>query len=225
MGMPDAGTLSEFSAGEDDRKMQRYVGFYWTLPVPFADFTSLPENVAEAAASSRTVRYQRERVWRWVKEENAELVAERAILELAPDRGTAVGAASVDSAIKAARKVGADLVLVDFAQGFGWRRHPALWEYLDAVAISYMALSPDPVMIDGKPFDPVAHFRTWEGAWTAFRATKPERKEAIRSAIGTLPIEEMTFADVADHLNEAGVKPLQAKTWNKELVRKFMKYA
>ena len=34
------------------------VGFYWTLPVPWAGFTALPEKIEDAAKVSRTIRYQ-----------------------------------------------------------------------------------------------------------------------------------------------------------------------
>jgi hypothetical protein len=54
--------------------MRRFVGFYWTLPVPFAAFTALPDDIDAAAEKSMTVRYQRERVRRWVKEEKGELL-------------------------------------------------------------------------------------------------------------------------------------------------------
>ena len=42
----------------------RAVGFYWTLPVPWAGFTDLPTDVDEAAAQSRTIRYQRDLIRR-----------------------------------------------------------------------------------------------------------------------------------------------------------------
>ncbi len=44
--------------------MDRFLGLYWTLPVPWAGFTSLPKDAKAAAAQSRTIAYPRERVRR-----------------------------------------------------------------------------------------------------------------------------------------------------------------
>ena len=203
--------------------MARYIGFYWTLPVPFAGFTALPADIDAAAAQSRSVRYQRERVRRWVHAEAGELVAERAFLELAPDRGTAAVTGDLDAAIALSRASDAALVLVDFAESFGWRRHPALWDRLREAGASHMALTPDPVMIDGQVFDPMAHFRRWREIWDAFRASRPERKAAIAEAIGALAIEGGAYAEIAKQLNASDIKTLNGKPWTKETVRKFLK--
>ena len=53
--------------------MTHYLGLYWTLPVPWAGFTRLPKDAKAAAARSRTIAYQRERVRRWVAEEGLSL--------------------------------------------------------------------------------------------------------------------------------------------------------
>ena len=68
--------------------MQNYIGFYWTLPVPWAGFRDLPNDADEASGLSRTIRYQRDRVRRWVKEEKGELIDETVFLETEPDRGS-----------------------------------------------------------------------------------------------------------------------------------------
>ena len=36
--------------------MRNAVGFYWTLPVPWAGFVELPEDIDAAAKASRTIR-------------------------------------------------------------------------------------------------------------------------------------------------------------------------
>lgn len=202
--------------------MQRYVGFYWTLPVPFANFTSLPQDVDAAAGQSRTIRYQRDRVRRWVAGEKAALVAERVFLELQPDRGTDLVRPALDEAIALCTDQGADLVLVDFAAAFGWRRHSWLRDHLEASGIGVQALDPAPIPIDGATFDPVEHFRTWQQAQAAFVARKPERKAALIAAIGRLPVEDMTLAEVAAHLNAEGLRTPTGKPWTRENVRKFL---
>lgn len=67
---------------------QQYFGFYWTLPVPWVGFTSLPDNVDEAEAASRTIRYSRQSVKAFVKEQGGTLVSggEKVCMELSPDR-------------------------------------------------------------------------------------------------------------------------------------------
>jgi hypothetical protein len=202
--------------------MRRFVGFYWTLPVPFAKFTALPDDIEAAAATSTTIRYQRERVRRWVKEQKGDLRAERAFLELAPDRGTPEGATAVNAAIAVARAEDAELVLVDFSEAFGWRRHPALRERLEASGQPCMMLPPEPLVMDGTEFDPVAHFRTWEETWRSYRGSKAARKGAVQAALGSLPVEEMTLAEMAASLNGAGISTVSGKTWTKESLRKFL---
>ncbi len=48
---------------------EKYVGFYWTLPIHWKGFTSLSADAEEAATQSRTIRYQRIWIHKWVKEE------------------------------------------------------------------------------------------------------------------------------------------------------------
>ncbi len=205
--------------------MRRFVGFYWTLPVPFAKFTALPNDIDAAAEKSTTIRYQRERVRRWVKEEKGDLRAERAFLELAPDRGTPEGATAVDAAITVAKAEDAELVLVDFGEAFGWRTHPALRHRLETSGHPFTLLSPEPVLLDGKDFDPVMHFRLWDETWRSYRGSKEARKGAVRKVLGALPTEEMSFSEMAASLNEKGVTTVTGKPWTNESIRKFLAQA
>ncbi len=205
--------------------MRRFVGFYWTLPVPFAKFTALPNDIDAAAEKSTTIRYQRERVRRWVKEEKGDLRAERAFLELAPDRGTPEGATAVDAAITVAKAEDAELVLVDFGEAFGWRTHPALRHRLETSGHPFTLLSPEPVLLDGKDFDPVRHFRLWDETWRSYRGSKEARKGAVRKVLGALPTEEMSFSEMAASLNEKGVTTVTGKPWTNESIRKFLAQA
>jgi hypothetical protein len=61
-------------------------GFYWTLPVPWAGFTALSRDVDKAAAQSRTIRYQCERVRRFAKDNHLSLAHEETFLALDSDR-------------------------------------------------------------------------------------------------------------------------------------------
>jgi hypothetical protein len=65
-----------------------YLGFYWTLPVNWRNFHSLPANVDDAAKASRTIRYQREVISRYVTEHGGTLAGEIAFIDVQPDRAT-----------------------------------------------------------------------------------------------------------------------------------------
>jgi hypothetical protein len=47
----------------------------------------------------------------------------------------------------------------------------------------------------------------------------------VKAALGSLPVEEMTLAEMAASLNGAGIKTLNGKSWTNEALRKFLKGA
>jgi hypothetical protein len=67
---------------------EAFVGFYWTLPVNWAEFRTLPKDAAEAAAKSKTIRYQRELARRYVVLNGGQLVEEIVFMDTRPDRAT-----------------------------------------------------------------------------------------------------------------------------------------
>lgn len=201
---------------------QAWVGFYWTLPVPWAGFTALPGDIEAAAKASRTIRYQRDRVRRWVAEEKDALVDEAVFLELAPDRGTAYVKDAVAKATARCKAAGAGLVLVDFRMTHGWRAHPALWEALEETPVPQMRLDPVPLLIDGQTFDPLAHFRTWAAAQDAHAQSKPAHKAQIKAALGDAALAHTTLAETAARLNAAGLRTHTGKPWTADNLRKFM---
>jgi hypothetical protein len=182
----------------------KYIGFYWTLPVPWAGFNALPKDVDDAAEKSVTIRYQRDYVRRWVKDERGELIAEEVFLELAPDRGTDMIIPEIDRLLSRCREESAILVLVDFSDAFGWRRHGPLWDRLDQEKFC-MALDPSAIMMDGAEFDPAHHFRTWREIEYSHAATKSDRKADLADAIGQLSEEHTTNRSLAKALNESGL--------------------
>lgn len=213
--------------------MDRYLGLYWTLPVPWAGFTQLPKDVEKAAKASRTIRYQRERVRRWVKEEGGTLIAEEVFLELAPDRGTEHILPAVDRLLSRAKADGAKLVLVDFSEAYGWRRHAALHEHLAAQPALHVMLDPEPLLIieEGAlavagsltgAFDPAGHFRAWREVEATHAATKPQRKAHLASAIAARQGEHASLAALAQALNADGLTTPTGKPWSADNLRKFM---
>ncbi len=200
---------------------QGYFGFYWTLPVPWAGFTDVSPNVDEAATQSTTIRYQRDFVRAWVRGQGGELLAEEAHIESAPDRGSDELAKSVDRLLERCRKTGGLLVLVNFAEEFGWRRHKQLWGRLPGDL--HVALSPAPIVQDGRRFDPIAHFQLWKKINRGYATAKPNRKAAAAEALIRLADEGLSVPAMADALNAEGLTTPTGKAWTADNLQKFKK--
>lgn len=203
--------------------MTRYVGLYWTLPVPWAGFTSLPQDPEAAAQASRTIAYQRERVRRWVKEEGGHLVHEEVFLELAPDRGSEHIWPIVEKLLKRCKAENAKLILVEFWDAFGWRRHGPLVQRLEANADLCVLLDPAPLASAEGHFDPVEHFRTWRAVEGAHAAGKAERRAELAEAIAEKQAAHPSLKELAQALNGDGLTTPTGKPWSAENLRKFLK--
>lgn len=193
-----------------------FVAITWTRPVPWAGFTNLPRDAGEAAKASLTIRYQRALIARHVAERNGQIVHELTLFELAPDRSSVEAMAPLR---KLVAEAGSSLryVFVDFAAVAGSRRHRPL---IDALAgMKFDALFPDEIMLDGKLFDPIAHFRDWS-----------QRDSVRRLAARTLPAQVQaviktvtgSLGDKARALNAAKLTTSTGKAWTAENLRKFL---
>lgn len=109
--------------------MRNAVGFYWTLPVPWAGFTTLPEDIDAAAKVSRTIRYQCDLIRRHAVENGYTLVAEKVFLEIAPDRGSQYVLEALRPLEAICRAREAVLLFVDFSEVQGWRGHGPLSDW------------------------------------------------------------------------------------------------
>jgi Recombinase len=199
----------------------RFIGFYWTLPVPWAGFTSLPPSVDAAAEVSRSIRYQRDRVRRWVKDEGGTLVHEACFLDVQADRGTTAVLPEVEKLLTKASALDATLVLVNFAEAFHWRPHGPLWDRLGREA-RVMALDPAPELIDGTPFDPVRHFRGWVDAAAAHTAAKAEARARVAERVAGLRAAGESYAAIARMLADEGVTTPDGKIWRADNLRKLV---
>lgn len=202
--------------------MKKFIGFYWTLPVPWAGFRELPKDPDAAAAGSKTIRYQRDRVRSWVKSEKGALVHEEVFVDMQPDRGTEFILPVIDQLLHTCDAEDAALVLVDFSEAFGWRRHGPLWDRLSDER-QCIPLDPSPVVIDGAAFDPVGHFRAWREIEYAHIGAKADREKAAQDAINALQGENVSVRKMADELNESGVMTPTGKRWSEDNLRKFLK--
>lgn len=103
--------------------MRKAVGFYWTLPVPWAGFRNLPDGVEEAARVSKTIRYQMHLIRRFAEKERFELIAQRAFIELEPDRPSWHIHEPLRGLAELCRANNAVLLFADFSKVQGWRSH------------------------------------------------------------------------------------------------------
>jgi len=140
---------------------QRYVGFYWTLPIPSVGFLELSDDPDVAATQSKTIKYQREVIKEWVAEEEGVLIREITFLETQSDRGTDAVIHYVQQAARICRENEATLLYVDFRQMCGWRPHQELTYAIEEEQIPSVPIWPshETIMIGGHPFHPASHFK------------------------------------------------------------------
>jgi hypothetical protein len=203
--------------------MKRFIGFYWTLPVPWAGFRDVPKDVDAAAELSQTIRYQRDRVRSWVKSEKGTMTHEEVFVDLQPDRGTEQVVPVIDRLLTRCAAEHAELVLVDFSDAFGWRRHGPLWDRLGNGKLCTQ-LDPAPITIDGVSFDPVGHFRAWRELEEAHASSKSARKDTVMQAVEGLLSDNPSMKALAQSLNEAGHRTPNDKPWTEDNLRKFLKW-
>lgn len=197
--------------------IQQFVGVYWTRPVPWAGFTSLSSDVETAATQSRTIRYQREVARRYVKNVLGVLEREVALLELAPDRATPESAAELGQVVAKASDR-AIFISIAFTETRGWRPHPFIREGLPEDRT--LALPPEPIMMDGKEFDPIQHFQEWRVQEKLHSGTKELHRASILVALQE--VAGQSYPSQARALNTAGLRTSNGKVWRSDNLRKFM---
>ncbi|WP_114944807.1 recombinase family protein [Microvirga calopogonii] len=209
---------------------EKYVGFYWTFPIQWAGFTHLSSDAEEAEKQSKTIRYQRKRIMDWVSKEDGDLIKEFTFLETRNDRGTEYVREVLDKAIQTCIDNEATLVYIEFrkARGPGHpRRHQYIanrfdgFSYRDGRPIRTIDLTPDPVDIDGQPFNPVEHFRHHKDLNLHERSViYRTAASSLREIMTNLPDVSGRYAHIATTLNELGIKTPNAKQWTAANVKK-----
>jgi hypothetical protein len=202
--------------------MKKAIGFYWTLPVPWAGFTTLSANVDEAAEQSRTIRYQRDLICHHAKENRMDLVHEAVFLEISPDRGSDAVREALKTISVLAGANQASVLVVDFSTVQNWRSHQPLRDEARHFGLTLEMVYPDEVVIDGKPFDPAPHFEDWrrrQAEWSAGKSTRLAdalaRATLLRSAGASL-------AKIASTMNAEGLPSPTGKPWTADNLRKAM---
>lgn len=202
--------------------MRNAVGFYWTLPVPWAGFTSLPDDIDAAGKLSRTIRYQSELIRRHAKDNHYRLVAEKVFLEIEPDRGSEHVLDALRPLVAICRGQRAALLLVDFSAVQGWRSHGPLTDWARASGVDIETVYPDEILIDGVLFDAHNHFSGWREKQREWQATKSERLAQARLAADDLRTAGRTHKAIAEELNAGGVRSASGKPWTEDGVRKLL---
>lgn len=199
---------------------QRYYAFYWTLPVPWVGFTSLPAGIDAAARASRTIRYCREKVRAHVSTHGGVLVpgGEVAMMELAPDRGSPEVGAEFARLLARAEREGAHVAIVDFSGHNSWRGHQYLAAHYDHPACELVPVSPDDVHLAG--FNPFDHFEAWRERTRAKSAGKADHRARIIAALEE--IDGTSLAARAGALNDLGLQTHTGKAWTADNLRKFL---
>lgn len=197
------------------------VGFYWTLPVPWAGFTRLPHDLDAAAKASKTIRYQVEAIRAYAREHHLTLIREEAFLEVEPDRGTDYVLEVLRTIEAFCRTNEATLLYVDFSQVQGWRSHLPMSSWSEMAGIRTEAIWPEARMIDGQQFDPVQHFREWRDRQAGWSDGKSERVSKARIRVEALRADGLKNPAIAKALNAEGLSSATGKSWTAEMVRKL----
>lgn len=194
-----------------------YIALAWTRPVPWAGFASLSTDIDVAAGQSRTIRYQRDLLRRYVREYNGVLEREVALLELSPDRATPESLQVIKHLVMTCSP-DSTFLSVDFTAAQGWRPQPALGKGVPSERC--LALAPDPLIIDGKLFDPQEHFQKWRKKENSHTQSKPQHRLAVLKALTGQ--ESLSLRQKAVFLNEKKLLTHGGKPWTADNLRKFL---
>lgn len=207
---------------EDKTDMRNAVGFYWTLPVPWAGLTKLPVDIDAAAKVSRTIRYQCEVIRRHAKVRNYHLVAEKVFLEIAPDRGSRYVFDALHPLETICQTKDATLLHVDFSEVQGWRSHGPFSDWTKHTRILVETVYPDEILIDGKLFDPHAHFSRWRLRQNEWTEGKVERVARALDAARRIRAAGKSYTSIAYELNNDGIRSASGQPWTADSIGKLL---
>lgn len=217
----------------------RFIGFYWTLPVPTHGFRQLPDDATEAARRSRTIRHQQAIVRRWVEEENGiiEEGDEVVFLELDPDHGTEYIVPKAQELLDRCRSEGKQLLVValwDMAD-MGWRRHRLLIDLLEAEERQAEAeerpplcivLPPDQVQDRRAIKAMIGNFEYWRNVRKAFTDGKPAHESLVEQTVAELKRTgggKASSKVLAQALNAQGLLTPNGRPWTAANLRQFLR--
>lgn len=221
-----------------------WIALYWTMPVPWAGHTDLPEDAAAAAEKSVTIRYQRELVHREIKSHNRKLIGEIPYIEVDAFRpGKEIRDTLARIATRCLRE-GAGFVYVRFGGPYRVRYHAELESWIEnhfamakipctAIPAEGGDNTPEwadadhdthqPKLLYSGLIDPYAHFRAWQVANETRRKNRDLHASKVIDAAAGLRNQGATFQQVAEHLNSQELFSTTGRRWTAESLRKFIK--
>ena len=116
------------------------------------------------------------------------------------------------------------MLYVNVADVQMWRAHWELKAWLEQGPVKSLGIAPDPILMDGQHFDPIAHFRKWRAADDVWSAGKQERiQRALARADELRNNQQVSVAKTAQILNEERLLSLTGKPWTEDSLRKQLK--
>ncbi len=203
--------------------MQKAVGFYWTLPVRWAGFTTISSNVDEAATQSDTIRFQVELVRRYAHQRRFDLFHEEVFIEIDPDRGSDTILQPLKKLEKLCQTEHAALITVDFSVVHRWRDHSFLNEWSRITGISVERVPAETIRSAAWTFDPHAHFADWRERQDQWTMEKPLRRRKARDRATQLRDQGFGARSIAEAMNNEGLLSLNGKPWSESNVRALLK--
>lgn len=174
---------------------------------------------------STTIRYQRALTHRYVQglegRLEGRLLGEIAFMDTQPDRATEAVREALDRVKDITGRHQAAVIHVAIEER-SWRDNRYLIEYLRAMDIERIPLSPDAITVDGEYLNPLAHFEAWrERETTALAALRLSAYARLRTALVAVPEGEGRWRAIAERLNAHGVGTVRGRRWTAENVRKL----
>jgi len=199
---------------------RKAIGFYWTLPVPWAGFREINEkDVDEAARQSRTIDLQRSVIRRWAKENGTSLIHEEVFIEISPDRGSALVRDRLHHLIARAESEQAIILFVDFGRSIGQRSH----HYLRAFVGANIGAFQDIALAADQEAQFSEHFASWRKQQREWTDGKEDRAARARRRASELRDSDMSLTAIASQLNEEKLPSPTGKLWTGDNLGKLLK--
>ena len=117
------------------------------------------------------------------------------------------------------------LLIVDFWQIQNWRDHGHLRNWLDKAGIEICEMYPDEIKIGQKWFGPDVHFSNWKKKQLEWTLGKEQRKEKALARAQQLRAEGKKNAQIAEVLNNKGLRSLTGRPWTENNIGRLMSAA
>jgi hypothetical protein len=161
-----------------------------------------------------------ERIRRYVQDAKGRLVEEKCFMELAADRGTDGIADVLGEIASSCRQHDARMIYVDFSEFYDWRPHTFMKIRLQELGVQPETISPTPMYIDYREFDPVKHFRTWQKRHGAEgRELRRKAEVELELTVHRYPKGAGQWLAAAKDLNARDVRTGTGRLWSADGVR------